>query len=306
MKPQPRMKDEKFFADALMHWEMLASFLDPFPMQSFPGYGMPDLQTYDEECALPHPWTGASARLDLALAEVGRILRRRQRQSKASTSSRSGQFLELHESRWVARLEEFLRSIDPPNPDNIVEYGDRETPKSDLVGISHAQQYAGLLELYREYPHLYEELRTNKIQLPRLGNQLFGDALDHSGYTNSLDASLCTIAMSVLEALGSISVSSSACRLLPLVLVSCSGHLRFPDQPLPGEEAQYDRHDQVIEARYFVESRMLALSTRYPQRQMLQILEIAKEVWDRLDSDEVYNAHWMDVMLEKQMQTMMG
>ena len=276
-------------------------------MQSFPGFGMPDLQASDNrEPALPHPWTGASTELDLALAEVGRILRRRQRKAKQSTESRDTSSSEVHEERWVASLEEFLRSIDPPISDDIMEYSDRETPKSDLICLSHAHRYTGLLEIYGEHPHLFEELRINEIPLPPLNDRLMDEPLDHSGYTNTLDASLCTIAMNVLETLRELSVSSSACRLLPLVLVSCSGHLRFPDRPLPGDEAQYERHDQVIEARYFVESRMLALSTRYPQKQMLQILEIAKEVWDRLDNDKAENAHWIDVMHEKQMQTMMG
>ena len=306
-RPQPRLKDEKFFADALMHWEMLASFLDPFPMQSFPGFGMPNLQASDNrDRALPHPWTGVSTELDLALAEVGRILRRRRRNAKPSTDSRDAATPDVHEERWVARLEDFLRSIDPPSSGDVMEYGDRETPKSDLVCLGHAQRYTGLLEIYREHPHLFEELSMNDISLPPLNDYPMDRLLDHSGHTNTIDASLCTIAMNVLEVLREISISSSACRLLPLLLVSCSGHLRFPDQPRPGDEAQYDRHDQVIEARYFVESRMLALSARYSQKQMLQILEIVKEVWDRLDNDQAENAHWMVVMHEKQMHTMLG
>lgn len=306
-KPQLRLKDEKFFVDALMHWEMLASFLDPFPMQSFPGYGMPDLQTSERnERKMPHPWTGASTQLGFALAEVGRILRRRQSKSKNFPDTSKAQPFDVHDEQWVAKLEDFLRSIRPSTPEDILDYGDRDTPKEDLVCISHAQRYAALLEIYREYPDLYDELLVNETTLPSLHNQAIHPTQTPTGYTRTLDASLCSIAIDVLEALKDVSVSSSACRLLPLVLLSLAGHLRFPDQPFPGDEAQYSRHDQVVEARWSVESRMLELSTRYPQKQMLQILEIVKEVWDRLDNSQADTCHWMDVMHEKQLQTMMG
>ena len=147
---------------------------------------------------------------------------------------------------------------------------------------------------------------SRATSLPSLYDRDLVQSIDHSRYSNILDSSLCAISVEVLESLREISISSSACRLLHLTLVSCACQLRFPDESHTAGEAQDDRNNQVIDARYFVESRMLALSTRYPQRQLLQILEIIKEVWDRLDNDQVDNTHWMDVMHEKHLHTLLS
>jgi hypothetical protein len=305
-KSEARLKDEKFFVDALMQWEMLASFLDPFPMGGFPGYGMPKPPvSRDEGQRLPHPWTGISTDLFFALAEVGRILRRRQKKSPTMSDSHDPVSLRAEDERWAAELEKFLCSVRLPVSEDILDYGDRDTPKSDLIRAAHGHRFVGLLEIYRAFPHLYKD-RSNAVSLPLLYDRDLNESIDHSGYATILDSALCAISSEVLGSLKEISISSSACRLLPLTLVSCACQLRFPDQSQPAKEAHGDRNDQVVEARYFVESRMLALSTRYPQRQILQILEIIKEVWDRLDNDQVDNTHWMDVMHERHLQTLLS
>lgn len=306
-KQQTRMKDEKFFVDALMQWEMLASFLDPFPMGGFPGYGMPKPPVSgDEGRKVPHPWTGVNTELFFALAEVGRVLRRRQKKAPTISDSDDPDSLQANDERWAAELERFLCSVRLPTSDDILDYGDRDTPKSDLIRAAHGHRYVGLLEIYRAFPHLYENRRNTAASLPSLYNRDFNESIDHSGYPTMLDSSLCAISGEVLESLREISISSSACRLLPLIIVSCACQLRFPNQSQLAEQAQDDRNDQVVDARYFVESRMLALSTRYPQRQILQILDIVKEVWDRLDNDQVDNTHWMDVMHERHLQTLLS
>jgi hypothetical protein len=302
-----RLKYEKFFVDCLMHWEMLASFLDPFPMRGFPGYGMPDLQTSNQEPhRLPHPWTGICTELHFALAEVGRILRRRQRKTTTPTEPNDPDSLVVHDERWAAKLEHFLRSIRLPTVDDIVDYDDEDTPKSDLVCIAHAQRYVGLLEIYAAFPQLYGDVSKQRTPLPLLHDREPDRSSDNAGDGRTPRDSLCAIAMNILEIMNDISVTSSACRLLSLILVSCACQLRLPDQSKATEESQSERHNQVITARFIVESRLLALSTRYPQRHMLQTLEIVKEVWDRLDDDKVNKGHWMDVMQEKNLQTMIG
>lgn len=301
------LKNEKFFVDSLMHWEMLASFLDPFPMRGFPGFGMPDLQTSNQEQhKLLHPWTGICTELHFALAEVGRILRRRQRKSITPTEQNDPDSLAVLDERWAAKLEQFLRSIRLPTIDDVVDYNDEETPKSDLVRIAHAQRYVGLLEIYAAFPHLYEEALKQRTSFPLLYDRQIDRSADDAGNTQTPRDSFSAIAMNILEIVNDISVTSSACRFLSLILVSCACQLRIPDLSKTTVETQSECHNQDITARFIVESRLLALSTKYPQRQMLQILEIVKEVWDRLDNDQLDKAHWMDVMQEKNLQTMIG
>lgn len=71
---------DDFLLDALMYWEMLASFMDPVPMAALHNIKSPDLTLAARSVPItPHPWTGVSSEIFFVLAEIGRILRRRVR-----------------------------------------------------------------------------------------------------------------------------------------------------------------------------------------------------------------------------------
>jgi hypothetical protein len=85
-----------------------------------------------------------------------------------------------------------------------------------------------------------------------------------------------------------------------LVLASAGSQLRLPIEPINTEH-----HDRVIEMRGFVDERMLALSRKYSQGQVLQILDIVNESWDCMDRGE-RNVHWLAVAGEQGWQTLLG
>ena len=297
----------KFFQDALLYWEMLHSFVDPVPMASFPGYGMgmPAPTVPSEEAPIfPHPWTGVSAEVHFAVAEIGRILRRRQRRSamKHHVHRRGSVRTDECDEPWAASLERFLHSIQIPSPNAVIDYADEDTPKSDLVNCANAHRCIGLLELYRAFPQLLESKFSTHERFPATANGELDVPTDHSSYTNAHDSRLCALAISTLQTIQDISIASASCRLQPLILVSCASHLRLPDVAFTPMD---ERQDEVIETRSFVEARMLALACKYPQRQLLQMLDIIKEAWQRLDNGNE-SAHWLDVVHEKGWQTIMG
>ncbi|TKX19195.1 fungal specific transcription factor domain-containing protein 82 [Elsinoe australis] len=305
---QQPLPNEAFYLDALMYWEMLASFVDPIPMMTFPGYGAPIPQVQkDAPQITPHPWAGINSEIHFALAEVGRLLRRRRR-SRMYTSppanERETPWCDDDE-QWAVHLEQYLDNIQIPSETGVVDYQDEYTPKSDLLEIAAANRYIGLLELYAAFPHWLEKRITSTGKLSGSIGCTLTAPVDHSGYTDAVDSWLCAIAVHILDHLKDIAISSAACRLQALILVSCASQLRFPDRQLPSDEQQDSRQGQVFDTREFVESRMLALSRKYPQKQYLQMLDIVKESWQRLD-DGSPNAHWLDVAHENGWQTMMG
>ncbi|KAG8627563.1 hypothetical protein KVT40_005046 [Elsinoe batatas] len=306
---QVPMKHEAFFMDALMYWEMLASFVDPVPMMTFPGFGAPTPQIHkDSTQVYPHPWTGIQPEIHFAIAEVGRLLRRRRRQHAAlvKTPPPPGQKDRCQgDESWAIDLERYLKRIHVPGATDIADYDDEETPKQDLVKTAQATMLMGLLELYAAFPQRLEKKIGTEPNFSAPFRVDLATSVDHTFYCSLVESWLCAMALHTLQHLQDIAISSSACRSHPLILLSCASQLRLPDKVTPGGEASDRRQEQVSDAREWIEARILALSRKHPQKQQLQILDIIKETWQRLD-DKSPNAHWLEVTHDNGWQTMMG
>lgn len=288
--------NDQFFLDALLHWEMLASFVDPVPLLSLPGLKCPTLPIPGRQEGLitPHPWTGIASVLHFVIAEVGRILRRNRYVAVPNIDARRKEHLRAADEEWATKLEDSLANAEICEPEQIADYGDTRTPKTDLVRMAKAYRYVGLLELYATFPDLLQQ-RINDDTLPKDLTFLSMSAENTMGYANDTDLRLTAIANHILDSIKPISIISAACRLLPLVLLSLASQLRLPDGSL----------DEILENRYFLEARMLTLSRKYAQRPILQMMEIVKEVWSRLDKGSP-GAHWMDVAHDRAWLTMFG
>lgn len=303
------LPNEKFYLDAFMHWEMLASFFEPVAMVPFPGFGAPDPPLPDRgETVTPHPWTGVAPEMNFALAEVGRVLRRRMSRlammgdSYAAERSPSDEI----DEQWSSSLERLLSSIRLPSVDDIESYADKYTPKTDLLRAAEAYRFIGLLELYMIVPTLLEARIDRGEPFPAsLDNQPFPSPASNNGFPARRDSWLSAIALHTLQLIKPVSIHSSSCRTHLLILVSAGSQLRIPSEADADGDAQSEHHDKVLEGRGFVDARMLALSRKYPQKQVLQILDIIKEAWERLDRGES-RVHWLGIAHEQGWQTMLG
>lgn len=294
-----------FFLGALMYWEMLASFVDPIPMMPFPGFGTPaPRKPAMRERYLPHPWAGISMELQFALAEIGRLLRRRRTPLGRGKQS-AGAESEDDDEKWAYSLENFVLTLQLSGPDEILDYHDANTPKEDLISAADAQRAIALLEIYAAFPECLDSKIDEGWTLPPAHSRNFFPPADHSCFTERLESCLCAIAIHALEIVKEIEISSAACRMLPLIFVSCASHLRVPGQVQSGNDAHECRREEVIRGRSYVEAQMLSFARKYPQKQMLRMCDIIREVWQRLDLG-VDRAHWMEVINEKGWQTMMG
>ncbi|KAI5357848.1 Putative zn(2)-C6 fungal-type DNA-binding domain, fungal transcription factor [Septoria linicola] len=276
---------DEFFFDAIMFWEMLASFIDPVPMADLQGLKSPDLTLPVRPAPIrPHPWTGVSSEISFVLAEVGRMLRRRVRNGSLGSG----------DEEWAMHLERLLHDSSTPPPSDIVDPGDKRTPVSDLLLIAKAYRLIGLLEIYRAFPKLFWE------RVSQAGPE-FAPQPEQKEYKDELDARLTELACRILDLLKAIPIVSGACRLMPLIMLVSGSQLRMPD----GEVSNPTRYDEIVEMRYMVEQRMLVLSRKYAQRPQLCALDIVKEVWERADAHAA-GAHWIDVAHDKNWQTLFG
>lgn len=232
----------------------------------------------------PHPWTGVLSDAFFALAEVGRVLRRR---------PRGGHLCDV-DAQWAANLETMLYNLRVVGEESITDYGDARTPKADLIAAAKAVRLAGMLEIYRACPAVFWSRFKD-------GDSEINSTADPSKYTDELDFRLAQLAVRALDLTKPIHISSGACRLLPLLLLMTASQLRLPD----AEDAEPAQDDVVVESRYLVEQRMLVISRKYPQRPILSALDTIKEVWERADSG-LPGAHWLEVAHDKCWQTMLG
>ncbi|KAK3725454.1 hypothetical protein LTR37_000424 [Vermiconidia calcicola] len=302
---KPALLHETFFQNALMYWEMVASFVDPVPITPLPGQlKLPEpTRPTTQAPILPHPWTGLNVEVNYALAEIGRILRRRRTYAAAISDSRPhDNGFSRADMEWATHLESFLHSIDLPNVEEIVDYRDIKTPRSDLIVCADALRFAGLLEIYAMFPRL---LREHVADNTTVSGFDFGTSRYDSVYDNESDRHLAAIAIHILDTIKAIPISSSACRLLPILLVIAASQLREPDSTTLPDGLHNEQHENIVQARYLVEARMLVLSRKYPQKPLLQLMDIVKEVWQQLDTGSS-SSHWMDVAYEKGWQTLMG
>ncbi|GAB7361494.1 hypothetical protein MBLNU230_g1550t1 [Neophaeotheca triangularis] len=301
------LREEKFFTDSLMHWEMLASFIDPVPMAPFPGYGSPNPHVPGEserEPELPHPWTGISTELHFALGEVGRVLRRRRCTDVQPARRQPEADLPEIDVHWALSLEEFVYAIVIPQEDAILDYGHGATPKVDLIRSADANRHIALLEIYTCFPTILENKLAAGSLFPKCYDQRFhppADA-DHQANSNYVESCACALAEFTLNIIKCIPVTSGACRMQLLTLISCASQLRLPKTSQDSDDA---RSKEISDSRDFVKERMLALSRKYPQKQIMQLLDVINEVWERLDELKDY-AHWMHVVHDKRLQTMLG
>ncbi|EME50396.1 hypothetical protein DOTSEDRAFT_145246 [Dothistroma septosporum NZE10] len=315
-----------FFLSGMMYWEMLTSFVDPVPLAPLSGLKAPTLTLPTRVKPItPHPWSAVMDDICFLLAEIGRVLRRQRgpQQSGLAVPRTGHERPSPIDDAWTKTLESLLLSYHPPSPTSILNYADPRTPSHDLTKLADAYRYTGLLEIYTAFPALLREtLHTHPI--PATLSLL----LLPPPHPSPIHAHLTTTALHILDLIKSIPITSAACRLLPLILMSAGSQLRLPSgaststdhneatttTPTTTTSSAAAGHTEIIDARYSVEARMLVLSRKYAQKPVLQMMDIVKETWERLDAygsgdggeGEKEGAHWMDVCLEKSWQTIFG
>ncbi|KAK8204969.1 fungal-specific transcription factor domain-containing protein [Phyllosticta capitalensis] len=312
----------QFFEEALIYWEMLIGFVEPEctssnigPLglaSSFLG-GNSDSPTAQARKLLPHPWTGIAPKVQTIFAEVGRLIRQERLSKSRDRANRSTAFGMMPASSfrtgrakaaadnlaWATVLEDHLLSASLPTTEDLIDPGDVNTTRADFVAIGEAYRCAGLLELYRVFPSLLRKrlgaahpptTTTASAAPPPTASQT--SATDARSFLNSL-------ALHILSMLESLPSSSGTMSTQPILLVAAASELRYVTSL---DYWDFDAGAAAVRhARSFVMERLREFSKRLPRRPLERMMELVEEVWRRGG-----DTFWVDVMLEKGWQTVMG
>ena len=293
-----------FLQQALIYWEMLSSFVYESPSLDVPNNltcsDVDGTSRYDlsesgmgatgDGISLPHPWTGVNPQVQLLVTQVGRLVR--QRRTKAGSEDMKNDGIVA-----AAQLEIALLATGTPSQRPSTALLDRNTKLNDLVRLADIIRDCGLLEIYRVFPEVLAQ-RWAFDSCVAEGQWVKPDSISW----------LTKFGVRILQQLSKIPPASHirVHQLLPLMIAAAE--LRIPVSERNGLElAELER--LVIWGRRFARDRLSQLMAQLPAQPIKVIMKILEEVWDRMDSlldDEADHVFWVDVMVEKNLHTMMG
>jgi hypothetical protein len=297
----------------MAYWEAVASFLMDQPMQSV-SYLTPICDQSGNKKIQSNPWTGISTPLFVDLAQAGAFGRQRSviRKLTVSTSTTA-----IHDKLHVELLsqardvENSLLSYKIPSADKVEDTGDALTPVSHLQKMAQIYRLTALLELYRVFPELFQNLTSDEC-----------DAFNFTSFKTRIIA----IAIGILTLISTIPTTSGVNALLCLPMIAAGSTLQTtePDQAeflhvstsslcsdLMSIFIQEDTHAQW---REFVRERMNVIHNHVGLGGVARALEVIEKTWMRADIQAFAHesssirefVHWTDVMADERLETMFG
>jgi len=305
-------RNDQFFGEALIYWEMCMAFVS---QENFvPGIERHLLSSPAGRCegpserkVFPHPWTGIAPRVQMLLAEVGRLVRHYCTMRSSPDVAIGSGSLELDTVVAAAQgLEEELLSICLPGPEDLVDVQDEKTLKADFINVAEATKCAALLEIYCTFP----QILTSRLGGSATGNSSTTFLNLESTYTADTHPSntswLTSLANHILDLLTSVPSTSGTRPLQLIPLVISSAELRLTESIVSSTgistSTSYDL--EVARARGFAMTRLNELASRLPSKPVIRIIELIREVWRRNDAGE--DVFWVDVMIANGWETIMG
>lgn len=317
-KPAERERQDRFFEEALIYWEMMMAFVtpkdnDPLSVEhsteaeklNEPDEDQATTSSTSNEKLLPHPWTGVAPKIQMLFAEVAQLVRR----ERTALDDTSVDWVVNGVQRRTAasRLEEQLLTVELPKPSALVDSGDGTTSSQDFIVVAEATRCAALLEIYRVFP----ENLQRRLGVPSLGfsTSTFGfnddwsagldiTSEDNTGFLNSL-------ALHVLDLVAKLPSQSGTRFLQLLIIVVAASELRCANLGVNLDFLDLNPDTlRILNARSFALERLGAHANRLPAKPVRLMIELVNEVWRRLDlGEEVF---WLDVMIANGWETVMG
>ncbi|EKV09780.1 hypothetical protein PDIG_60210 [Penicillium digitatum PHI26] len=318
-------KQHPLFKQCLLWWNLLAAFVaEESPILDVDSYienSDSDLSVYlVDGQVLPHPWTG-SFRYSLSLfyrtARVVRAARTSHRRIPAALDPAlldlSSMAEELDLRQKAEQLEDKILFTGFSFYCGPVDIGDSNTPPSHFLTLAEAYRCTALLQIYHVFPYILEErLRSNQTAdsenpIPALFLLLFPIAAEWSSC--SVDDARHTLALHIVSLLEQLPSTSGTKVLQPVVLACISSDLVFSSGSVLGatENAIPNLNTldvEIAQARRKVKMRLSELILILPKLPMQRIYKVVHETWDRADSG--LEEFWLDVMLDLNLETIMG
>lgn len=306
---------QSFLVGAMVYMECLASFIFDQPIDA-----LDYLQRFGAfaqgQRIYPNPWTGVSTPLFVCLAETA-ILMRAKRKSDTSPSWRqqpmanAGSCQDLN--RKAKSLYERTLNYCPPPITAMEETKDFNTPVNHLVSIDTAHRLVILMELIQKFPELAVEEERGHTEA--------------SGADDETDDTVFDCAIAILTVVCHLPESSGANVMLSIPLISAASALRTKKPKQRFDLAQGRRHALGLSAfrssisavmqdqrmlsywRGQVTSRLECTHRRVGVAPLRLADQLVKQVWHCADvaaMNDRPGVHWMDVMIERNLETLFG
>lgn len=301
---------QDFVVSSMVYWEAMSSFIvdqDPDALSYLDVFCHlpPSLKRY------PCPWTGVGTITFIYLAKTATLVRKFRVLGSLGLCLRGGGVQDTSYSDLLQQatiLQEEISRLEDSAVGSVADSGDIFTPPDHLIAMEQCYRQAALIELYRAFPELVE-ISTAKDHA----------RLDANEQDNGKAGEVHHLALRILQTMEEIPVTSGtvSTQLLPLIIAgSVLGLVSREDIADEGTEF-LGSAKEVTRWRDFVRMRtrwLYQLIRLKPVRHGLLILE---EVWARMDnlyaadcSDNLNpkgkNCHWIDVMEERGLETMLG
>ncbi|KAJ5208305.1 hypothetical protein N7449_002684 [Penicillium cf. viridicatum] len=318
-------KQHPLFKQCLLWWNLLAAFVAEespiLDVENSIENSDTDLSVYlVDGQVLPHPWTG-SLRYSLGLfyrtARVVRAARTCHRRRPADLDPTlidlSSMAEELDLRQKAEQLEDRILFTGFSFYCGPVDIGDTNTPPSHFLTLAEAYRCTALLQIYHVFPDILEErLQSNQTAdgenpIPALFLLLFPIATEWSSC--SVEDARHILALHIVSLLEQLPSTSGTKVMQPIVLACISSDLVFSSGSVLGatENAipSLNMLDvEIAQARRKVKMRMSELILILPKLPMQRIYNVVHETWDRADSG--FEEFWLDVMLDLNLETIMG
>ena len=223
----------------------------------------------------PCPWSGVGTGVLIHLAKCIALVRRRLTSSDSTLLEKAVPLIQGLETTHI------------PTVDEIQQTGDLFTPADHLHKIALCHRLIAKLELYRIFPELRQLFPAN-AQVYSIQIELRPQH-PYSQQTGEL-------AIGILKIMESIPEDSRTIAIQTLILLSAGSCLE----------------SCATDWRRFVINRLHRLYHRLRLQTINQAAAILKEVWLRMDlvlpgsENPIGQVHWMDVMVDNKLETILG
>ena len=268
---------------------------------------------------IPNPWTGISTQLFILVAMTGQLVRRNRLATLAVPAIRSS---EVRSMVWSELKEEALtleaRLVEYKAPTSVAvrSTGDDNTPVTHLLIMMNCYRLAALLELYTAFPTLAYRKRNPSESFTCQDEPI---AAFYQGFILDLTTAILTL-------LGSLPQSSGtkSSQLFPLLVAAAALKPYSASQPDTRQTSLVLELKDISQSsaalnrwRDFVCTRMVCLRGYIGLHLLDKVSRVIQEVWYRCDNEAspelvteqitiTPRRHWIDVMCELHLETILG
>ena len=328
-------QSQDFIVSSMVYWEAFTAFIMDQSLDDL-AYLSPFCEPDKTVSHYVNPWTGVSTALFLYLAKVAIIMRHKRLVDKMHilpTGPSSGNILLNQIFAEARRVEQQILSFSLPSVATLQDPGDHRSPITHLVDLARCYRLAALLELYRTFPALLLDAADEQAETDMTPTSSNSATLEQKAADR-----VYQLACAILTILKSLPIDAGSRCTQPILFVIAGSALARPQTPgeedaesslaasgtatLQFESIEHElsdvsrRRPHLEYWRTFVRERFISLYRYIGLDYVRRMAIIVERAWTRMDiasavpesprAQRPDQIHWMDVMSEERLETIMG